>query len=158
MKKYITAFFIIFAFSLRADENDFELAGVQYTSTLTADDTKGTPGWKPGAGEPSILPNKAYELAKVKFDEEFGKKFPNTTTHFITLRYVEDGKEGIAFWEVVFTEKLSPDDWATRPTKKMPDGSETIAIANPKFFVFMNGKVIGPRTKQYFEDWLKAQK
>jgi hypothetical protein len=158
MKKYILTLFLIFALSSRADENDFELDGVQYTSNLTADDTKGTPGWKPGSGEPNILPNKAYKLAKKKFDEEFRKNFPNTTTYFISLRYVSDGKEGIAFWEVVFTEDLSPADFDTRPRKKSADGGEIISIANPKYFVFMDGKVIGPRPKKYFEDWVKAQK
>ena len=157
MKKYIITLFTIFVLSCHADENDFEISGVQYTSNFTEDDTKETPIWKPGSGEPEILPNKAYQLAKNKFDQEFGKKLPNTTVEHISLRYVKAGTTEAAFWEVVFIENLSPAEWATHPRTKLADGSETITLISPKYFVFMNGKVIGPRTKQYFEDWLKAK-
>jgi hypothetical protein len=158
MMKYILSLLLIVAVICRAEENDFSLNGVVYRSTLTADDTKGTPGWKPGDGEPAVLPNKAFELARAEFQKEFGAHFPKVDTYIINLRYVSGGSTNLAFWEIVFTEVLAPEDYAKRPRKALPDGGQVIEIANLKYFVFFDGKIIGPRPVEYFENWLKNQK
>jgi hypothetical protein len=122
--------------------NTITVAGEQFVQSLDSADLAGVPKWKFGDGEPPVLPNRAAVLATTAFAKQFGARV-RAALQSVTLFHTR-GTDCV-YYEVLFVEELTPEEREKRTPPPDKTGVSVTHVANIRYFVLLDGRVIGPR-------------